>query len=131
MSLRPSIVIVTLMVSLLAGCSDMAFRKHDEPMIDNTPPTPAPKISTVDDEKPIKIKTNDEAQRAKAKSRKAPAVRQRSGREAAAAERGRDAGRRLDLVQFREHADPGRRAERSSARCCTRTTRSRRTSPAT
>ena len=39
MSLRPSIVIVTLMVSLLAGCSEMPFHKQDEPMIDNTPPT--------------------------------------------------------------------------------------------
>jgi general secretion pathway protein D len=69
-SLRPSIVLVTLMVSLLAGCSDMSFRKHDEPMLDNTPPAPAPKISTVDDEKPIKIKTSESNKVAEAKIEK-------------------------------------------------------------
>ncbi len=74
MSLRPSIVIVTLMVSLLAGCSDMAFRKHDEPMLDNTPPTPAPKISTVDDEKPIKIKTSESTKATEAKIEKGTGV---------------------------------------------------------
>ena len=70
MSLRPYIVLVTLMLSLLAGCSDMPFHKHDEPMIDNTPPRPMPKISTVDDEQPIKIKTNDAARAADAKVEK-------------------------------------------------------------
>lgn len=75
MSLRPSIVIVTLMVSLLAGCSDMPFHKHDEPMLDNTPPAPAPKILTnVDDEKPINIKTSESAKATEAKIEKGSGV---------------------------------------------------------
>jgi len=65
---------VTLMVSLLAGCSDMAFHKNDQPMLDNTPPAPMPKISTVDDEKPIKIKTSESAKATEAKIEKGTGV---------------------------------------------------------
>jgi hypothetical protein len=61
---------VTLMVSLLAGCSDMPFHKHDEPMLDNSGPTIVPKISTVDDSQPIKIKTSETAKVGDAKIEK-------------------------------------------------------------
>ena len=70
MSLRPSIVLVTLMVSLLAGCSNLPFQKHDQPMLDNTPPTPVPKIAVVDDSQPIKLKTSETAKVADAKIEK-------------------------------------------------------------
>lgn len=68
MSLRPHIIFLTLLIALLAGCADMPFHKHDETAIDaSAVPPPVPKISTVDDEKPIKIKTNDAAHAAEAK----------------------------------------------------------------
>jgi general secretion pathway protein D len=69
-SLRPYIVLITLLMALLAGCSDMAFHKHDDTQIDNSAPPPAPRINNVDDEKPIKIKTTDAARAADAKVEK-------------------------------------------------------------
>jgi general secretion pathway protein D len=66
---------VTLMVSLLAGCSQMPFHKQDDPMIDNSPPPAAPKIITnVDDEKPIKIKTSESTKATEAKIEKGTGV---------------------------------------------------------
>jgi general secretion pathway protein D len=71
-SLRPHIIFLTLLIALLSGCADMPFHKHDTPDIDSSgsPTTPLPKISTVDDEKPIKIKTTDAANAADAKVEK-------------------------------------------------------------
>jgi general secretion pathway protein D len=71
-SLRPHIIFLTLLIALLSGCADMPFHKHDTPDIDSSssPTTPLPKISTVDDEKPIKIKTTDTALAADAKIEK-------------------------------------------------------------
>ena len=71
MSLRPHIIFLTLLIALLGGCADMPFQKHDAPDIDSSAaPPPLPKISTVDDEKPIKIKTTDAAKAADAKVEK-------------------------------------------------------------
>ncbi len=71
MSLRPHIIFLTLLIALLGGCADMPFQKHDAPDIDpSAAPPPLPKISTVDDEKPIKIKTTDAAKAADAKVEK-------------------------------------------------------------
>ncbi len=71
MSLRPHIIFLTLLIALLSGCADMPFHKHDTPDIDSSgSATPLPKISTVDDEKPIKIKTTDAANAADAKIEK-------------------------------------------------------------
>ena len=71
MSLRPHIIFLTLLIALLGGCADMPFQKHDAPDIDSSAaPPPLPKISTVDDEKPIKIKTTDAANAADAKIEK-------------------------------------------------------------
>ncbi|MEP6483195.1 MAG: type II secretion system secretin GspD [Rudaea sp.] len=68
MSLRPYIVLLTLLVALLAGCSDMPFRKDDATRLDaSVPAAPIPRINAVDDEKPIKIKTTDAARAADAK----------------------------------------------------------------
>jgi len=67
-SLRPYIIFLALLVALLSGCADMPFQKHDTPQIDTSAaPAPMLKISTVDDEKPIKIKTTDAANAAEAK----------------------------------------------------------------
>ena len=71
MSLRPYIIFLALFIALLSGCADMPFHKQDTTQIDtSTTPPPLPKISTVDDEKPIKIKTTDSANAAEAKIEK-------------------------------------------------------------
>ena len=71
MSLRPHIIFLTLLIALLSGCADNPFHKKGAADIDSsTPPAPLPKISTVDDEKPIKIKTTDAANAADAKIEK-------------------------------------------------------------
>ncbi|HEX3895780.1 MAG TPA: secretin N-terminal domain-containing protein, partial [Rudaea sp.] len=67
MSLRPYIVFLALLIALLSGCADMPFHKQDTAQIDASAAPPVPKIATVDDEKPIKIKTTDAAHAAEAK----------------------------------------------------------------
>jgi len=70
-SLRPYIIFLALLIALLSGCADMPFHKPDATQIDTSAaPPPMPKILTVDDEKPIKIKTTDSANAAAAKIEK-------------------------------------------------------------
>ncbi|HEX6832102.1 MAG TPA: secretin N-terminal domain-containing protein, partial [Rudaea sp.] len=71
MSLRPSLLIVSLLVALLCGCSDFSVTRHDAIDAELAPskPLPAPTIpvrSTASEEKPITLKT-DEKNRPKTK----------------------------------------------------------------